>query len=1102
MNARNDDVEGPPGGTAPATSREAVDDRYAADILDSMSAHVAVLGSDGRIRQVNRAWRRFACDNTPGGCAPESTGLGVDYVAVCRAARGDMSLEGAPAADGIEDVLRGRRDAFELEYRCDSPTEERWFSMQVTPFSHPGAGAVVAHHDITARKVAELRVAAQSRHVELALSAAHLGVWSLDLATGRLEWSKEVAQIVGLREPLRHIDAWLPLLHPDDLGPMRKSFFEAVERRLPFTAEFRVVRPDGRVQWLANLARVECGADGEATGVVGTVEDITERKRTEWTLVAYNRILELVATGAGLRRTLEEVVRLVEELLPGALCSVLVVDPSAQRLRFGAGPSLPDEYNRAVDGVAIGPSAGSCGTAAHRKQTVAVDDIATDPLWRDYRELALRHGLRSCVSVPIFGGGDLPGLERGAVIGTFALYGRRPGPVAPLTYAVLSGAGRLAREAIETRGAEGSSAAAAQTAHVAEAASLAGMAIERDRAEHALREGEERFRDVLDSSPAAVCLEDLGGAFLFANRAAADLFGVPRAGWAGKRARDLLPAPVADVFDARRASVREAGRRVDERLTLRIAPGREVTVLATYFPLMRGSEVYAVCGILTDITALVSAQRELLQLWAHAPEPLCVARLDGRLEQLNPAWSRRLGWTEAELLARPWLDLVHPDDLGATEAALGRLAGGAPSERFEARLRCADGSYRWFSWDTIHAPGARAMYGFVRDVTEERRLADQVRQVQKMEAIGQLASGVAHDFNNLLTVINGECEILLEAMPRSDPHREPLLEVLSAGQRAAELTAQLLAFSRKAIVEPKVVDPNAVVESSTKILRRLIGEDIELETSLGPVPAIRVDPGQLEQVLINLAVNARDAMPTGGRLRIATGPADVAPGGRPEHAELAPGRYVELSLADDGAGMAPEVKAHVFEPFFTTKGVGKGTGLGLATVYGIVRQAGGAIWVDSEAGRGTAFHMLFPPARGAAVGSPPAPEVAPRGTETVLLVEDEAGVRKVAHAILAGHGYEVLDARNGDDAVRVAAAHAGPIHLLVTDVVMPGLGGRALVDRIRAARAAIRVLYMSGYTDDAVLRHGVEASQDQFVQKPFTPSTLARRVRETLDHAS
>ena len=381
---------------------------------------------------------------------------------------------------------------------------------------------------------------------------------------------------------------------------------------------------------------------------------------------------------------------------------------------------------------------------------------------------------------------------------------------------------------------------------------------------------------------------------------------------------------------------------------------------------------------------------------------------------------------------------------------------------------------------------------------------EQLIQAQKMEAIGRLAGGVAHDFNNLLTVINGYSELMEAQLPDDEDLRSSLREIHRAGERAAALTRQLLAFSRKQVLQPELLDLNAVVSEVEKLLRRLIGEDVALVTRLDPaLGSVKADPGQLEQVLMNLAVNARDAMPEGGTLTIETANAMLDTGFAMAHPGARSGEYAVLTVADTGIGMSDEVRSHAFEPFFTTKDQGKGTGLGLATAYGIVKQSDGYITVDSEAGRGTTFRIYLPRAAGAAVpsGLGERPAQSPRGTETILLVEDEPGVRRLSRTILEAQGYSVLEAASGDEALKVARSHTGVIHLVATDVIMPGMSGRVLWDRLRVLRPDARVLFMSGYTDDAIARHGVLERGIAFLQKPFTPQRLAEKVREVLDAA-
>ena len=397
----------------------------------------------------------------------------------------------------------------------------------------------------------------------------------------------------------------------------------------------------------------------------------------------------------------------------------------------------------------------------------------------------------------------------------------------------------------------------------------------------------------------------------------------------------------------------------------------------------------------------------------------------------------------------------------------------------------------------------------IRDLREKRRAQEllkrtqeQLLQSQKMQAIGRLAGGVAHDFNNLLTIIEGYGDILLNN-PRLEPaSRGHAMEILRAAERAATLTRQLLIFSRKQVGEPRVLNLNEIVADTEKMLKRLIGEDIILATALNATPAsVTADPGHIEQVIVNLAVNARDAMPSGGRLTIETSTVDLDSTYALDHAEVDAGHYVMLAVSDTGCGMTAEVRERLFEPFFTTKGPGKGTGLGLATVYGIVKQSGGSVFVYSEPGQGTTFKVYLPLSEklAAARSNEAGPQrKTPAGTETILLVEDEAALRKLGSEVLVAAGYRVLAAENAEAALALFA-RTPEVHLLLTDVVMPGMGGRALAERLTATRPEMKVLYVSGYTDDAVIRHGVLQEQVAFLQKPFTPHSLSVKVREVLD---
>jgi nitrogen-specific signal transduction histidine kinase len=392
----------------------------------------------------------------------------------------------------------------------------------------------------------------------------------------------------------------------------------------------------------------------------------------------------------------------------------------------------------------------------------------------------------------------------------------------------------------------------------------------------------------------------------------------------------------------------------------------------------------------------------------------------------------------------------------------------------------------------------------IEDITEWRTLEAQLRQASKMDAIGQLAAGIAHDFNNLLSVIISYSEMLSGDLKEGDPMRADLEEIRGAGKRAVELTRQLLAFSRQQVLQPQLVDLGEVVRSMEKMLQRLLGADVELHaTESGELSRILVDPGQMEQVIMNLAVNARDAMPQGGKLEIMTSRVQLDQTYAAEHVGITPGPHVLLAVSDTGTGMDKATLARMWEPFFTTKELGKGTGLGLATVFGIVRQSGGTIWVDSELGRGTTFQVFFPTVDGAARTRAAPPSVAParvlRGTETILVVENEEAVRVLACAILRKHGYDVLEAQSGGDAFLICEQHPSVIHLLLTDMVMPRMSGRQLAERLHVIRPEMKVLYMSGYTSDPVLRHGILESSIAFLQKPITPEALSRKVRDVLE---
>jgi PAS domain S-box-containing protein len=523
-------------------------------------------------------------------------------------------------------------------------------------------------------------------------------------------------------------------------------------------------------------------------------------------------------------------------------------------------------------------------------------------------------------------------------------------------------------------------------------------------------------------------------------------------------------------------------------------------------------ETERVLGVAIDIhkrrhaeEALGRSEHNFRSLVEHAPHGICRSNLYGELLDVNPALAEMLGYASPDdLLGAHSFAAIYAEPEQYVEAL----------ERFQARQQFSDVEAAWKRQDggqiTVRLSGRPVQNGgegfeiYAENLSEQRALEQQFRQSQKMEAIGRLAGGIAHDFNNLLMVISGYTELVQDELGPAHPLQRNLEGVRKASQRATSLTQQLLAFSRKQVLAPKVFELNAVVNDLGRMLPRMVGEDVELVIVPSPERIrAKADPSQLEQVIMNLAVNARDAMPNGGRLTIETGVTEFDQEYARLHPPAAPGRYAMLAVTDSGAGMDAETQSHIFEPFFTTKEKGKGTGLGLSTVYGIVKQSGGYVWVYSEPGRGTTFKVYLPLADGVeTVRQPePLPVGDSQGMETVLLVEDEEGVRRVARDFLEIRGYTVLEAANGEDALQIAHAHPGPVHLLLTDVVMPGMNGRELWQRL-SWRPEMKVLYMSGYPENAIIRDGTLEEGAMYLQKPFTLNTLTQKVREVMNRSA
>ena len=632
------------------------------------------------------------------------------------------------------------------------------------------------------------------------------------------------------------------------------------------------------------------------------------------------------------------------------------------------------------------------------------------------------------------------------------------------------------------------------------------------RAEETIRQNQELLRGAFDYAAIGMALVATDGRWLQVNRALCDIVGYSE--------HELLATTFQaithpDDLEADLNYVRQmlAGEirtyQMEKRYFHKLGHVVWIVLNVSLVRDSQGKPLYFV-GQIQDITARKRAEEEHRLLLESTDEGIFGMDLEGRCTFLNASGAAMLGYSPEEVVGQYMHALTHhshPDGSPYPEDAcpiiLAFRTGQGRRVDHEVFWR-QDGTAFPVEYSSYPIKEKDVLRGAVvtfTEISERKILEEQVRQSQKMDAVGKLAGGIAHDFNNLLLVINGYSQLLLSRLEPHSPLRENIEQIKQAGERAAQLTQQLLAFSRRQVLRPQVLDLNTVVGSMSAMLQRVLGEHIDLAIALNPdLGNVKADPGQLEQVLLNLTVNARDAMPQGGRLTIETLNVTVEESSHRAQT-IPPGPYAMLSVSDTGCGMDAKTQAHIFEPFFTTKGVGQGTGLGLSMVYGIVKQNGGHIFVYSEPGHGATFKIYIPRVDEAseATETMPQPAALPRGTETILLVEDEPQVRALVRVTLEHHGYAVLEARHGVEALVIAAQHPGPIHLLVTDVVMPQMSGPQIAKQLRPGRSDTKVLYMSGYAENAVVHHGVLDHGAAFLHKPFSLEVLASKVREVLD---
>ncbi len=1063
-----------------------------------------------------------------------------------------------------------------LEETLTSGSTTRTFQATKAPhFDSNGAviGLIGISRNITDRIQVETALRETDARLRESQRIARLGSWSWEPQTNRVWWSDAEFELFGVdRLSFRpSFEAFLGLLHPDDRA-IAISRVEAIQAGADaFANDMRIIRADGTCIWIHSQARVTRNAVGEVFRVEGTDQDITANRLAEDAVRESEQRLQAAVEVAGLGvivvdydlQTAELSHRAAEQfgLPPGTMAlraelhSRFHPDHVAELAKLIEGALDPAGSGRfALEHRVLRPDGTSrwlnvrkqvsfADGRPHRAVVVTADATERKRAESELRESEARYRL-------LFESNPHPmwvydvSTFRFLAVNDAALvaYGytrdqflamtikdiRPPGEIERLELAVARTLPGLSRSTLwKHRRKNGTVFDVEIAGHDLQEGTgrsrlvLALDITERVVATEALKTSEARYRQLADMLPTAI-LVHADNQVLYGNPAMLRLIGASDSNeLLGRNPFELLHESSHDIHRRRQNEMARTGMPLPgcEMLGLR-CDGRTVPIHVVAAP-VDGYGGPATLVAISDLTERDRSAALLRSVLDSVGDAILTIDVNGTVSSANKATERLFGYAELELLGANvsvlmpepylwqhdqyvanYLRTGVPEVIGIGREVEGRRKDGTV---FPAELTITE-----FLRD-----GEKEFTGVLRDITARRQLEEQFRQAQKMEAVGRLAGGVAHDFNNLLTVINGYTELLLEGLTADNPAKPLLTAVHDAGDRAARLTQQLLAFSRKSVVEPQLIDLNELVAASTNLLCRLIGEDVTLLLLTHPSPIrVLIDPGQLEQVLMNLAVNARDAMPTGGQLTIETRlveyravenmAVEQEAGAELLRRSLPSGLCASVRVTDTGCGMSANVREKIFEPFFTTKGLAKGTGLGLAVVHGVVQQSGGLITVDSKVGE-TTFTVLLPLASDetSALGASSSADtfIDPRGSETMLVVEDEEAVRTIVRVALEGQGYKVLTAPSGKEALDVIQANRGQVDLLITDVIMPEISGRELVEAARKTRPELRVLYMSGYTDDALDRHGLQGTDDHFIQKPFTPLSLARKVRAILDQA-
>jgi PAS domain S-box-containing protein len=793
-------------------------------------------------------------------------------------------------------------------------------------------------------------------------------------------------------------------------------------------------------------------------------------------------VLERIAEGAPLGEVLERLVLLVERQASGMACSIVLLDREKRRIRHGAAPSLPEEYNWAINGVEIGPAAGSCGTAAYLGQRVIVEDIDTHPYWAPFKHLALVHGLRACWSSPIFS----PTRE---VLGTFAMYYREP-------------RGPLPQE----------------IAWVDAATHLAAVALCRDAADQALQQSEARYRLMVDTAYEGVWLIDAEGRTTFANRRMGEMLGYTPEEMLGRSMFDFMDEAARTEATANFAR-RKTGVSEQHEFRFTRKDGSDLwTIVAASPTLDATGQMTSALGMVTDITkrkaaeaALLRSEAEFRTIFESAAMGVALVGSDGAVQKCNPALAELLGYPAAELVGKNIPQLTHPDDLdlGFFQEL---VAGTRDTYRYEKRYLRKDGQIVWVrvTASAVRENDGRFHFaiGIIEDVTqrhraedERARLENQLRQSQKMQSLGTLAGGIAHDFNNILTAIGGNAQLAIADLPPGHPALLSLTEIEKAYERATDLVRQILTFSRPQESKRKIVKLETVVEEALRLLRASLPATITIRTDFASdTPDVAADATQIHQVIMNLGANAAHAIGgQSGALALRLGLFRIGAESPPGSPDLPAGSYARLTITDSGCGMDAATIDRIFEPFFTTKTQGQGTGLGLSVVHGIIKSHGGAITVHSQHGQGTTFHLFFPAARAADIEPAPIPSTAPCGHgERVLYLDDEERLVFLAQRGLEKAGYSFTGFTNPLEAMKAFRAQPTGFDIVVTDLTMPGMNGLDFAAEVMHLRPGMPVLLTTGFLRPQDTDRARRLGLDEYIAKPATTDTLCRALHAAL----